>query len=62
MRRVLEQIVLLVRLALLDLADLLANREHGVAETIELGFGSLSVGSTIRVPATGKETVGGWKP
>ena len=25
-------------------------------------FDSLSVGSIISVPATGKETVGGWKP
>jgi hypothetical protein len=25
-------------------------------------FGSLSVGSIISVPATGKETVGAWKP
>jgi hypothetical protein len=25
-------------------------------------FGSLSVGSIIRVPATGNETVGAWKP
>ncbi len=39
MRRVLQQVVLLVRLALLDLADLLANREHRVAETVELGLG-----------------------
>ena len=25
-------------------------------------FDSLSVGSIIRVPGTGNETVGGWKP
>jgi len=25
-------------------------------------FDSLSVGSTIKVPATGNETVGGWNP
>jgi hypothetical protein len=32
------------------------------AEAIELGQPSLSVGSTIRVPATGNDMVGAWKP
>jgi hypothetical protein len=37
-------------------------RDHRVAEAVELALGSLSVGSIISVPATGKLTVGAWKP
>jgi hypothetical protein len=39
-----------------------ADGDHRVAEAVELGRGSLSVGSTISVPATGKLSVGAWKP
>ena len=48
--------------ARLDRGDLGADRDHRVAEAVELGLASLSVGSTISVPGTGKLSVGAWKP
>ena len=39
-----------------------ADGDHRVAEPVELAEVSDSVGSTIRVPATGNDIVGAWKP
>ena len=43
-------------------ADFLADGDHGVDEAVQLLQRSLSVGSTISVLATGKLSVGAWKP
>jgi hypothetical protein len=45
-----------------DPVDLAADRDHRVAERSSSARFSLSVGSTISVPATGKDIVGAWKP
>lgn len=49
--------------------DLLVDLDHCLSETIELApklsqnyLSSDSVGSTMRVPGTGKDIVGAWKP
>ena len=60
--RIRKEVVVPVRLSLLDFADLSADGDQRVDKPVELDLGSLSVGSIIRVPGTGKETVGGWKP
>jgi hypothetical protein len=57
-----QQIVLRIDLPGLDGANFFPNGDHGITEAIQLGFDSLSVGSTIMVPATGQDIVGGWKP
>jgi hypothetical protein len=48
------------RSAVLDRADLGADRDHRVGEAVDAC--SLSIGSTISVPGTGKLIVGAWKP
>ena len=62
MRRVDERIVLAVIFANLNATCFFANLDHRIAETVELLFRSLSVGSIISVPATGHDMVGAWNP
>jgi hypothetical protein len=68
----LEEILSSVRSILHDLragVDFLVDLDHRLSETIELAptlsknyLSSDSVGSTMRVPGTGKDIVGAWKP
>ena len=62
MRRAAQRVVVHRPLAGADPVDLAADGDHGLAERVDLGEASLSVGSTISVPATGKLMVGAWKP
>ena len=58
MRRVDERIVLAVVFTGFNTTRLFSNFDHRVAESVELFFDSLSVGSIIIVPATGHDMVG----
>ena len=61
-RRVLEDVVLGVGLAVDDRLDLGADGDQRLAEAVELVL-RLALGrSTIKVPTTGNDTVGAWKP
>ena len=57
-----EYVVLFVSNTRFDLFDLIEDSIQCINEAVELLFDSLSVGSTIKVPCTGKESVGAWKP
>ena len=60
---VLERIVVGGPDAGFDLADFLADGDHRRDEAVQFGLGfRIPVGSTMIVPATGKLTVGAWKP
>jgi hypothetical protein len=61
-RRILQDVVFSIRRARLYLSYLLADRDHRIAESVELGFDSLSVGSTINVPPRGTRRSGHEKP
>ncbi len=61
-RRVLEDVVLRIGLAVDDVLDLGRIAIIASQNRSSSSFGSLSVGSTISVPATGNDTVGAWKP
>ena len=61
-RSIYQRIILFRPFAALDFQHFLFDLFQGGDEAVEFGFASLSVGSIISVPATGKETVGAWKP
>ncbi len=62
MRSVDQWIVLFRPFAAPDYQHFLFDLFQGGDEAVEFGFALLSVGAIISVPATGKETVGAWKP
>ena len=58
----LERVVLGGPVAFLHFIDLRPDRQHRLDKAVQLSLDSLSVGSTIKVPGTGKDMVGAWKP
>ena len=61
-RGVAQRAVLHGEVAVGHLVDLGADGDHRRDEAVDLARSSDSVGSTIRVPATGNARVGAWKP
>ena len=59
MRGVLERVTVPVKLTGFDGFDFTVNRNQRVTIPV---FDSLSVGSSINVPATGQDIVGAWNP
>ena len=62
MRRVLENVVLRVNLAVTTSSISLRMAIIASQKRSSSALSSLSVGSTMSVPATGNDTVGAWKP